>query len=117
MKKIFLVLVGHVCVVTLFSQGLVHVGAGASINTSSGGYLVLDNVNILNNGSIQQVAGAGFVKLTGSANVTLSGAGATKIDELLLAKTGASTLSLQSALSVVSKVNFSGGLLDRKSVV
>lgn len=112
MKKIILLLVAHACALTLLSQGLVQLGTGAYVNSSGGAYLVFDNVNIVNNGSVQQVAGAGFVKFTGSANVSLSGTGATTIDELLLAKTGASTLSLQSGLSVVSKVNFSGGLLN-----
>src|SRR5438477_2168182 len=117
MKKIFLLLVAHACALTLLSQGLVQLGTGTYVSSSGGAYLVFDNVNIINNGSIQQVAGAGFVKLTGSANVSLSGAGATTIDELLLAKSGPSTLSLQSALSVVSKVNFSGGLLNLNNSV
>src|SRR5437773_2413175 len=112
MKKIILLLVAHACALTLLSQGLVQLGTGAYVNSSGGAYVVFDNVNIVNNGSVQRVAGAGFVKFTGSANVSLSGTGATTIDELLLAKTGASTLSLQSSLSVVSKVNFSGGLLN-----
>jgi len=112
MKKIILVLVASVCSFQLWSQGTLKLTAGSNIRTSSGAYLVLDNVNIANDGSFEQAAGAGFVKLTGPMNVSLSGTGTTTIDELLLEKMGPSTLSLQSNLTVVSKVNFSHGLLN-----
>ena len=117
MKKLFLLLVGHTCVVALFSQASIRLGTGAYLTTSGGAYLVLDNINIVNNGSLQQAAGAGFVKMTGAANVTISGTGTTTIDELLLAKPGASTMSLLSNLTIVSKVNFSGGLLNLNNSV
>ncbi|HET9826678.1 MAG TPA: hypothetical protein VFP87_15160, partial [Chitinophagaceae bacterium] len=73
MKKIFLLVVAHACAMTLLAQGSVQLGTGAYVNSSGGGYLVFDNVNVVNNGSVQQAAGAGFVKLTGSAHVSLSG--------------------------------------------
>jgi hypothetical protein len=111
MKKMFLVLAATACAFVLWGQGTLQLTPGASIRSSGGAYLVLDNMHILNDGSFKQAAGNGFVKLTGGSNVTLSGTGITIIDELLLAKTGTAALGLQSNLTVVSKVNFSGGML------
>ena len=112
MKKIFLLLVAHACAFTLWAQVSVQLGTGATVNSSGGAYFILNNVNIVNNGSFQQTGGDGFVVLTGTSNVSLSGSGSTNINTLLLAKSGAATFNLQSNLNVASKVNFSGGLLN-----
>jgi hypothetical protein len=112
MKKIILLVLAHAFAYPLWAQGSLQLTAGANIRSSGGGYLVLDNMNILNNGSLKQAAGNGVVKSTGDLGVSLSGNGTTVIDELVLAKTGTAALTLQSNISVVSKVNFSGGLLN-----
>jgi len=112
MKKIFLLLVAHACAFMLWAQGSLQLGAGSNITSSGGAYLVLNNVNIINNGSLQQTGGDGFVMLTGTSNVSLSGGGMNNLNALLLAKSGAAIFSLQSNVNVSSKVNFSGGLLN-----
>lgn len=112
MKKIILVLAASVCSFHLLSQGTLQLTAGANITTSGGAYLLLDNMHIINDGSLQQTAGNGFVKLAGGQNVNLSGSNAAIFNQLLLAKSGSSSLNLQSNLSVVSQVNFAGGLLN-----
>src|SRR6187200_917348 len=112
MKKIFFVFVAHACAFILYAQGSLQLGAGTHVKSSGGAYIVLDNINIVNNGTLQQVAGNGFVKLTGATNVSLSGSSNTFIDELLMAKSSGATFSLNSNLSIVSSVNFSGGLLN-----
>ena len=112
MKKVYFVFVAHACALILYAQGSMQLGAGAYVKTSNGVYIVLDNVNIVNNGSFQQIASNGFIKLTGATNVSLSGSSGTSIDALLLAKSGGATFSLNSNLAIVSQVNFSGGLLN-----
>jgi hypothetical protein len=112
MKKIFLLLVAHACAFMLWAQGSLQLGAGSNITSSGGAYLVLNNVNIINNGSLQQTGGDGFVMLTGTSNVSLSGGGMNNLNALLLAKSGTAIFSLQSNVNVSSKVNFSGGLLN-----
>jgi len=77
----------------------------------------LDNVSINNNGSFQQTAGNGFIKLTGATNVSLAGSSNTTIDALQMAKSSGTTFSLNSNLSIVSNVNFSGGLLNLNNSV
>lgn len=117
MKKIFFVFVAHACAFISFAQGSLQLGAGAYIKSSGGAYIVLENTSITNNGSFQQTAGNGFVKLTGATNVSLSGSNAPTIDILQLAKSSGATFSLHSNLSVVSNVNFSGGLLNLNNSV
>lgn len=117
MKKTLLVLCASACVFQNWGQGTLQITPGASIKTSGDAYLFLDNMHIVNDGSLQQNAGNGFVKLAGGLNVDLSGSSATIINQLLLAKTGSSTLNLQSNIAVVSNVNFSGGLLNLNNQV
>src|SRR5215213_4677852 len=112
MKKIFLLLMAHALASTLAAQGFLQLTAGGNVRTSGGAYLILDNMQIVNEGSIKQAPGNGFIKFTGGSNVNLSGTGITIIDEMLMAKSGAATLNLQANISVISKVNFSGGLLN-----
>ena len=117
MKKIFFVLLAHACACMLFAQGSMQIGAGAHVKSSGGAYIVLDNVGINNNGSFQQTAGNGFIKLTGAANVSLAGSSNTTIDALLMAKSSGATFNLNSNLSIVSIVDFSGGVLNLNNSV
>ena len=112
MKRIFLLLVTYTCGSTLWSQGLLQLNSGVKVITSGSAYLVLNNVNIINNGSFQQTGGDGFVMMTGTSNVSLSGVGLTNLNALLLSKSGGAIVNLQSNLNIASKVNFSGGLLN-----
>lgn len=112
MKKIFFLFVAHACAFISNAQGSFQVGTGSFVKSVDGAYLVLENVNISNNGSFQQVAGNGFVKLTGATNVNLSGNNNTAIDALLLAKSSGAIFSMNSNLSIVSAVNFSTGFLN-----
>jgi len=111
MKKIILVLVASVCSFELWSQGTLKVAPGASITTSGNANIVLDNMHIANDGSFQQTSGNGIVQLIGGLNVNLSGTGTTAFNQLLMAKSGLA-LNLQSNLSVVTSVTFTGGLIN-----
>ena len=112
MKKIILVLVTSVCSFQLWSQGTLKITSGASIKTSGNANIVLDNMHIVNDGSFQQTSGNGIVKLIGGQNVDLSGSSTTTLNQLVLNKSGSATLNLQSNLSILSNVTFSGGLLN-----
>ena len=117
MKNIFLLLVAHACALTVWTQSSLRLLPGANITSANGAYLVLNNISVVNNGSIQQTTGDGFVKLTGANDVSLSGSGTTTINTLLLEKTGAATFSLLANATIISKVNFSGGLLNLNNSV
>ena len=117
MKKIFLLLVTYACGSSLCSQGLLQLNGGTKIITSGSAYLVLNNMNVVNNGLLQQSAADGFVMMTGTSNVILSGVGINNLNTLLLAKGGTAIVNLQSNVNVSSKVNFSGGLLNLNNSV
>ena len=112
MKKFILVLVASICSFHLWSQGTLQLTAGATFKTSGNAYLILENMHIVNDGSLQQTSGNGIVKLTGGLNVNLSGSSATTINQLMMTRSGSASLNLQSNLSVVSNVTFNGGLLN-----
>ena len=112
MKKIFFILCACVFVIQTNGQGTLKITSGANITASGNAYLFLDNMHIVNDGTLQQTSGNGFIKLGGGQNVNLSGSSATIINQLLLAKSGSSSLTLQSNIAVLSQVNFSGGLLN-----
>ena len=112
MKKIILVLVASVCSFHLSAQGTLQLTTGATIKTAGNAYMVLDNMHVVNDGSLEQTIGNGTVKLTGGLNVNLSGNSITALNLLLMAKSGSSSLNLQNNLSVISNVTFSGGLLN-----
>jgi len=112
MKKIFLVLVASVCSFQLWSQGTLQLTAGSHIKSTGNAFLVLDNMHIVNNGTLQQTKDNGIVKLTGSLNVNLSGSSATTLNQLVMAKGGSASLNLLTNLSIVSSVTFSGGLIN-----
>ena len=112
MKKIFFILCACVFVIHTIGQGTLKITPGANITTSGNAYLFLDNMHIVNDGTLQQTSGNGYIKMGGGQNVNLSGGSATIINQLLLAKSGTSSLTLQSNIAVLSQVNFSGGLLN-----
>jgi hypothetical protein len=112
MKKIILVLVASVCSFQLWSQGTLQLTAGSNIKTTGNAFLVLNNMHIVNNGTLQQTSGNGTVKLTGGLSVDLSGSSATTLNQLVMAKSGSASLNLLTNLSIVSSVTFSGGLIN-----
>ena len=112
MKKIFLLLVALALAFNLFAQGSFRISGGASVNSSGPAYFVLNNTSIVNNGTFQQLGSNGFVMLVGSSNTSLSGTGTNSLNTILLVKGGGATFDLQSNLSIASKIDFSGGLLN-----
>lgn len=91
------------------AQGTVQLTGGRLVNT--GGFLLLHDASLVNNGTITQTTGA-TLKFTGGADVSLSGTGSTTLQQLQLAKAPASRLLLNKPLSVLSAITFNGGLLD-----
>ena len=112
MKKILLLGLACVGVLSLWGQGTLRQTAGSQIKVIGGAYLVLNDMHVVNDGSLQQAPGDGFVKFTGGQNVNLSGNGPTTFDELLMNKIGPSTLNLQREVVVLSKVLFDGGIIN-----
>ncbi len=112
MKKIILLLAAVSCTLSVLAQGTLQVTEGANLTIGNGAYLVLNNMHLVNNGTLEQTGTDGTLKFTGAADVNISGSGTTTFGHLLLAKGSSAKLTLQTNLSVASKIDFSGGLLN-----
>lgn len=96
---------------SIYAQGTLNISSGSNIKPTGGAYVVFNNVNLVNNGILQQIAGGGTIEFAGNTDVSLSGTGTTSIDSLELSQSG-SNLNLQSNISIASEVNFNGGLFN-----
>jgi Secretion system C-terminal sorting domain len=112
MKKIILILLAAICSMQLFAQNTFQVPSGTTLKLTGGAYIVLRDINLVNNSTLVQASGNGNIKFIGNTDVTFSGSGTTTIDHLLLAKGAASKINLQTNIAVVSGIDFSGGLLN-----
>jgi hypothetical protein len=87
------------------------VQSGATLSTTGGAVITLQNTDLICNGTISQAVGSGSFVFNGTANNTISGSGAS-IDQLLLSKTGGAKLLLGQGLGIGSSISFTSGLLD-----
>ena len=111
MRKILCILFGLGAVIHTSAQGTFTIGSGTTITTSNGTYLVLGNVNLVNNGVLSQATGE-TIKFTGSTDVTVSGGGSATTGKLMISKTIGSKLNLGADLTVSDQLYFENGLLD-----
>lgn len=111
MKNIFILLLFTTCVVRISAQGTLQVTTGASIKTSGNAFIVLDNMNIVNNGNIVQSIGDGTAKLTGNTNTTTSGTGVTTLDQLEVSINNGFTNTLSTLVSLKNVVTINSGQL------
>jgi hypothetical protein len=82
---------------------------GANIVMSNSAYLVIDNMDLQNNGTFTQTAGT--VVFSGNSNAAITGTTPPQFYNLSLNKTSASLL-LQNHISVNNQVQFTNGLLN-----
>jgi hypothetical protein len=82
---------------------------GANIVMNTGAYLVVDNLDLQNNGTFTQSAGT--VTFTGTGNTSITGTTPPQFFNLALNKPGASLL-LQNHISVNNQILFTNGLLN-----
>ena len=112
MKKIFLVLVALKMAVPLFSQAVFKMSANTNVTSSNGAFIVINKMDISNDGILSQSPSDGTVKFTGNVNSNISGSGDTHLARLQLALDPGSIFSLQSNIVVDSELIFNGGLLN-----
>ena len=110
MKSIIAVLLLP-AVTNLHAQTVLRVGTGTSIKSSGGASINLKDVNLENNGTINQAKGDGSFRFSGKKNATISGSSSPTFAILKIAKTNAK-VSLATNINIVSSVAFTSGLLD-----
>ncbi len=94
------------------AQNVLKVQSGATLKTTGGVVITLQDMNLDIDGTINQVAGEGKIRFTGTANNTIAGNSAPLIDVLEIAKTGNAKLSLLRNISIGTQINFVSGLID-----
>lgn len=96
----------------LSAQNTLKVQAGAVIYTTGGAIITLQDMNLDNDGTINQQAGEGKFIFSGTANNTIAGSSNPLFDILQIQKTGGAKLLLLRNISIGSSINFSSGLID-----
>ena len=106
MKKILLVLIVLKATQPCFSQGTLKITTGTTFKAKNGAHIVVNDMNLKNNATIQQAANDATFDFKGNTNDTISGTGNTIINTINLAKKAGSLLTLQRNISIVSQVIF-----------
>ena len=112
MKRIILLFIVAGTAIYVSAQGSCKIMPGTTIKTINGAHFVLNNMSLINNGTIQQATNAGNFDFRGNTNDTISGTGITIFDRINLAKNSGSLLTLRRNVIVNSQFVFTGGLLN-----
>ncbi|HUS02871.1 MAG TPA: T9SS type A sorting domain-containing protein [Chitinophagaceae bacterium] len=112
MKNIFIILLLIGFVSPSSAQGTIQTTPGANIKMAGNAFIVLENMNVVNNGTFVQTAGNGTIKFTGNADVTISGSSIATFDRLNIDKAVAKKVTLLQSVNVAGQVNFTLGLVD-----
>jgi hypothetical protein len=96
----------------LHAQNTFQIPSGTTVKLTGATYIVLSDINFVNNSTMVQASGDGNLKFTGNTDVTFSGTGTTTLDHLLLAKGTGAKINLQSDIAIISGIDFAGGLLN-----
>lgn len=99
-------------VIIVSAQNTMKIQSGAVLKTTGGIVITLQDMNLENDGTINQAPGEGTFRFTGSADNTISGTSAPLFDVVEIAKSGSAKLSLLRAIGVGSGINFTSGLID-----
>jgi hypothetical protein len=94
------------------AQNVLKVQSGAQIKTTGGAVITLQDMDLDNDGTINQAPGEGSFKFTGSLNNVISGTSQPLFDILDISKTGSAKLSLNRNINIGSFINFTSGLID-----
>lgn len=108
MKKYLIIVLLSLTGVKALAQ--LTIGSGAQWVTSGNAKLVMQNINLVNNGTF--TAGTGNVKFTGSQSGSIGGSSAITFYQLEIAKNSGIQLSLTNNISIGSNLSFTNGLLN-----
>ena len=108
MKKIILLILLSCQLQQGFSQLIV--GTGANWIVTGNPSIVLQDINLVNNGLIN--GGLGSFRFVGFQNATISGNAAPLFNILEIAKTNSASVSLNRSIKVSGSINFVSGRLD-----
>ncbi|MGG7666818.1 T9SS type A sorting domain-containing protein [Dyadobacter sp. BHUBP1] len=93
-------------------RGQFKVEAGAIVKTASGARINLYNMDMVVNGIVDQVPGAGTYIFSGNDNNTFKGTSIPTLDKVILSKPAGSKVVMNQNLLIGSLLNFVSGSLD-----
>ena len=94
------------------AQNVMKVSAGTTIKTTGGATIVLSDMDLDNDGIINQAAGEGGFKFSGTQASAIKGTNMPMIGILEVNKTNGGKLLLNRNISIISSINFISGQLD-----
>ena len=97
MKRIFIYALLIATALSSTGQGTLRINSGANLKTTTNAFLVLNNINLVNNGSIVQSLGAGTILISGNTNTTTSGTGTSLFNNLMVSLNNSNSHTLSSA--------------------
>lgn len=96
----------------IFLNAQLKVTSGTTIKTTGGATIVLSDIDLDNDGTINQAAGEGGFKFTGTQASAIKGTGMPVIGILEINKTNGGKILLNRNISINSSINFISGQLD-----
>lgn len=112
MKSVITIALLISLVFNINAQNVMKVSAGATIKTSGGVTLVLSDMDLENDGTINQAAGEGGFRFSGTQTSVIKGANAPYIGILEVNKTNGAKLLLNRNITINSSINFISGQLN-----
>jgi type IX secretion system substrate protein len=97
---------------SVYTRAQLYVQSGATLKTTNGAIVCLQDMDLNNNGILIQLVGDGRFVFNGVSNSFISGGTEAGFDVLEIAKTGPAILTLQHEFSVGSAINFTSGFIE-----
>ena len=113
MRCFMLFISGVFCMAhTCYCQSVMKISSGTTFKTTGNVIITLQDVDLITDGPILQLAGEGVFRFNGSSANTISGTNVPLFNQVELAKTGSGRINLQQTIRVGTSFNFTSGLLD-----
>lgn len=111
MKKIVLFLMIGCSVIQCSAQGTLQITAGTSITSTGSSFIMVDNMNVVNNGSISLAGTSNIMKLSGNTVNQLTGSGTSQLNDLVNNSSSSFTFNQVTPLGI-NNVTLNSGILN-----
>lgn len=102
----------YALLMVLFANAQFNIAPGTTLATRGGAILIFNNIDLINNGTINQQIGQGKFVFSGTSNNNISGNINPLFDIMEIAKTGSAAISLLQNINIGSGINFTSGLIN-----
>ena len=112
MKSIITIMLLVLTSVSINAQNVMQISAGTTIKTTGGVSMVLSDMDLENNGILNQTSGEGGFRFSGSQSSAIKGTNLPMFGILEINKTNGGKLLLNSNININSSLNLISGQLD-----